>query len=160
MGSVIVLRLSVEGDPVGAIDISSCEEDQYIEAHAKLLAHLNDPLAIALSNSLRYREVLEMQRLLADDKRYLENELRETRGREVIGADFGLRSAMDLVRQVAPTSSPVLLLGETGTGKEVVAGAVHQASRRQEGPFIKLNCGAIPQSLMDSELFGHEKGGL
>jgi transcriptional regulator with GAF, ATPase, and Fis domain len=65
---------------------------------------------------------------------------------------------MDLVRQVAPTSSPVLLLGETGTGKEVVAGAVHQASRRQEGPFIKVNCGAIPQSLMDSELFGHEKG--
>jgi transcriptional regulator with GAF, ATPase, and Fis domain len=84
--------------------------------------------------------------------------LRQVIGEEIIGADFGLRSVMELVRQVAPLSSPVLLLGETGTGKEVIASAIHKLSPRKDGPFVTVNCGAIPESLMDSELFGHEKG--
>ncbi|MCP4692228.1 MAG: sigma-54-dependent Fis family transcriptional regulator, partial [Desulfobacterales bacterium] len=70
----------------------------------------------------------------------------------------GLKGVMELVRQVAPLKSPVLLTGETGTGKEVIAGGIHNASRRGDAPFIKVNCGAIPSALMDSELFGHEKG--
>lgn len=157
-GSGIVMRLTVEAEPVGALDVSSFEESRFTEAHAQLLALLNDPLAIALSNSLRYRELRNLKELLADDKAYLENELRGAVGEEIIGADFGLKGVMGLVRQVASKSSPVLLLGETGTGKEVIAGAIHQSSRRKEGAFIKVNCGAISPTLMDSELFGHEKG--
>ena len=76
----------------------------------------------------------------------------------LIGADFGLSNVLEMVRQVSPMNSPVLLLGETGTGKEVIANAIHKASKRKDNPLIKVNCGAIPESLIDSELFGHEKG--
>jgi transcriptional regulator with PAS, ATPase and Fis domain len=95
---------------------------------------------------------------LADDSRYFQNELRRRIGHEVIGADRGLRETMKMVRQVAALDSPVLLLGETGVGKELIAGAIHNASGHKEGPMLTLNCGAIPHSLMDSELFGYEKG--
>jgi transcriptional regulator with PAS, ATPase and Fis domain len=84
--------------------------------------------------------------------------LRQQIGEEIVGANFGLKHVMEMVRQVAPLTSPVLLLGETGSGKEVIANAIHNLSPRHNGPFIKVNCGAIPESLMDSELFGHEKG--
>lgn len=157
-GSGIVLKLMVEDEIVGALDVSSREENRFTRDHANRLAQLNDPLAIALSNSLRYRELCEIREMLADDKQYLEGELRSASGAEIIGSDFGLKGVMDLVRQVATKSSPVLLTGETGTGKEMIAGAIHTASRRKEGPLIKVNCGAIAPTLMDSELFGHEKG--
>jgi transcriptional regulator with GAF, ATPase, and Fis domain len=96
--------------------------------------------------------------MLADDNRYLYNEMRSASGDEIIGTDFGLKTVMKMVGQVAPLDSPVLLLGETGTGKEVIANAIHYSSPRRDGPFIKVNCGAIPDTLLDSELFGHEKG--
>ncbi len=124
----------------------------------QLIGTINEPFAVALTNSLRYRELQKLRDLLADDNRYLQDELRRMVGEDVIGADFGLKSVMDLVRQVAPLDSPVLLLGETGSGKEVIANAIHKASLRRQAPFIKVNCGAIPPTLMDSELFGHEKG--
>jgi transcriptional regulator with GAF, ATPase, and Fis domain len=95
---------------------------------------------------------------LADDNRYLHTELRRISGDEITGADFGLREVMHRVRHVAPTESPVLLTGETGAGKDVIANAIHLGSPRRDGPFIPVNCGAIPESLIDSELFGHEKG--
>jgi transcriptional regulator with GAF, ATPase, and Fis domain len=84
--------------------------------------------------------------------------LQRISGYEIIGADFGLKQVMEKVRSVASLLSPVLLLGETGVGKEIIAGAIHNASSRRSGPFIKVNCGAIPGTLLDSELFGHEKG--
>jgi transcriptional regulator with GAF, ATPase, and Fis domain len=77
---------------------------------------------------------------------------------EIIGADSGLKTVMEMVRQVAPLDSPVMIMGETGVGKEVVANAIHYSSPRAKGPFIKVNCGAIPDGLLDSELFGHQKG--
>jgi transcriptional regulator with GAF, ATPase, and Fis domain len=95
---------------------------------------------------------------LADDNRFLQRELLRITGDEIIGADFGLREVMYKLRLVAPTDSPVLLMGETGAGKDVVANAIHLSSSRRDGPFIPVNCGAIPDSLLDSELFGHEKG--
>jgi DNA-binding NtrC family response regulator len=107
---------------------------------------------------LRHLEVLRLKDMLADDNRYLFAELRSALGEEIVGADFGLKDVMRMVRQVAPLDSPVLLLGETGTGKEVIANAIHYSSPRKDGPFIKVNCGAIPETLLDSELFGHEKG--
>jgi len=107
---------------------------------------------------LRHQEVSRLKDMLADDNRYLFGELWSASGDEIIGSDFGLKAVMEMVRQVAPLNSPVLLLGETGTGKEVIANAIHYSSPRKDGPFIKVNCGAIPETLLDSELFGHEKG--
>jgi transcriptional regulator with GAF, ATPase, and Fis domain len=156
--SVLAMRLLVEGNFVGALHLLDKGPGRYTQEHARLLALLNDPCAIALSNTLRHQEVLELKDLLTDDNRYLQGELRRLAGEEVIGAEFGLKGVMEMVRQVAPLSSPVLLLGETGTGKEVIASAIHNRSPRNVGPFIKVNCGAIPETLMDSELFGHERG--
>jgi transcriptional regulator with GAF, ATPase, and Fis domain len=107
---------------------------------------------------LRHQEVSRLKDMLADDNRYLFSELRSVSGDEIIGSDFGLKTVIEMVQQVAPLDSPVLLQGETGTGKEVIANAIHYSSRRKDGPFIKVNCGAIPETLLDSELFGHEKG--
>jgi transcriptional regulator with GAF, ATPase, and Fis domain len=142
----------------GGIAISNQSGRKYNKKHVRLFSLLNEPFAIAFSNYLRYREVLRLKDILADDNRYLQEELRQQTGEEIVGANFGLKQVMEMVRQVAPLTSPVLLLGETGTGKELIATAIHNLSLRRNGPFIKVNCGAIPESLMDSELFGHEKG--
>jgi len=99
-----------------------------------------------------------MKDTLVEDNRYLHNELRRNVGTQIIGMNFGLKGVMEQVYRVAPLSSPVLLAGETGTGKEVIANAIHNLSARNQGPLITVNCGAIPESLIDSELFGHEKG--
>jgi transcriptional regulator with GAF, ATPase, and Fis domain len=96
--------------------------------------------------------------MLADDNRFLQGELRRMSGEEIIGANFGLRQVMEEVRKVAVLDTPVVLLGETGSGKEVIANMIHASSPRNKGPLVKVNCGAIPDSLIDSELFGHEKG--
>jgi len=156
--SLLVLRLIVDGDMVGGVTFISNESAAFTREHAELVSQLREPFAIALSNSVRYQELLELKELLAEDNRFLHGELRQIAGEEIIGADFGLRGVMEMVRQVAPLPSPVLLLGETGTGKEVIAGAIHNLSTRKDGPFITVNCGAIPENLVDSELFGHEKG--
>jgi transcriptional regulator with GAF, ATPase, and Fis domain len=156
--SALLMRLIVEKVWVGSVALWANGWDKFNEEHLRLLRQLKQPFFIAMSNSRRYRELLELKELLADDNRYLHDELQRISGYEVIGADFGLKQVMEKVRSVASLSSPVLLLGETGVGKEVIAGAIHNASPRRDGPFIKVNCGAIPESLLDSELFGHEKG--
>jgi transcriptional regulator with GAF, ATPase, and Fis domain len=155
-GLVMVLR--VEGEDLGAVFVSAPGRDRFTGEHGRLLAMLNEPFAVALSNCLRFAEVNRLRELLDDDYRYLQDELRRTAGEQIIGDDFGLKGVMEMVRQVAPLTSPVLLLGETGTGKELISVAIHNWSPRRDGPFIKVNCGAIPPTIMDSELFGHEKG--
>ena len=132
--------------------------NRYTDEHARLFRLLREPLAIAMSNALKHREVIRFKQMLADDNRYLLDELRSVSGTEIIGAELGLSMVMRMVEQVAPLDSPVLLLGETGTGKELIANAIHSSSPRNDGPFIRVNCGAIPETLLDSELFGHEKG--
>jgi transcriptional regulator with GAF, ATPase, and Fis domain len=156
--SLIVLRLVVGEDLVGALVFHAKKSGVFSREHGDLISLLREPFAIALSNSIRYRELLRLKERLAEDNIFLHHEIRQMVGDEIVGTDFGLRGAMEMVRQVAPLSSPVLLLGETGTGKEVIAGAIHNLSPRSMGPMIKVNCGAIPETLMDSELFGHEKG--
>ena len=156
--AVLQMRLKLEGELLGNLNLIQEKSGKYTQDHAHLLGLLNDPCAIALSNYLRYREVIKLKEVLADDNRYLHEELHSQVGEEIVGADFGLKSVIKLVRQVAPLSSPVLLLGETGTGKEIIANTIHNLSSRRDGPFIKVNCGAIPETLVDSELFGHEKG--
>jgi transcriptional regulator with GAF, ATPase, and Fis domain len=156
--SVLVLFLVVEGRIAGSLVLLAEGQDRFTEEHARLFGTLKEPFFVAMSNTLEHAEVVRLTNRLADDNRYLSRELLRHLGNEIVGADFGLRSVMFQVRQVAQTDSPVLLLGETGTGKDVIANAIHLASPRREGPFIPVNCGAIPDTLIDSELFGHEKG--
>ena len=156
--SAIVLDLVLEKRFLGILSVFDDGRLTFNGYHARLLSLLNEPFAVALTNSLRYRELQAFRDLLADDNQYFQEELRRLSGGTIIGADYGLSGVMDQVRKVAPLNSPVLLLGETGTGKELIASTIHHASPRRKGPFIKVNCGAIPPTLMDSELFGYDKG--
>jgi PAS domain S-box-containing protein len=118
--------------------------------------------AIGITQDITYRKdterKLEQARLQEDDNRYFQRELYKLTGDQIIGANFGLKDIMEKVRVASNVDSPVLLLGETGVGKDVIGSAIHYSSERRDGPFIKINCGAIPDTLIDSELFGHEKG--
>jgi len=155
---VLPLRL---GDKIvggGGLMLLTEGDHRFNRRHADLLYLLREPFAITMSNALKHREIEELRDLLADDNRYLQGELRRISGNQIIGAEFGLLDVMHHVRQVSPQNSPVLLLGETGVGKDVIANVIHQSSSRSTGPFISVNCGAIPETLIDSELFGHEKG--
>jgi len=106
-----------------------------------------------------YREIAELKDKLAQEKLYLEDEIRgELDFEGIVGQSSALRHVLNLVETVAPSDSTVLLLGETGTGKELIARAIHERSRRKERPLVKLNCAAIPTGLLESELFGHERG--
>jgi transcriptional regulator with GAF, ATPase, and Fis domain len=155
---VIVVLLKIEDRQAGALVLAAQGENRYSDEHARLLSLLREPFAIALSNALTHQELLRLKDMLVEDNLYLHREIRSLSGDEIIGSDFGLKEVMELARQVAPLDSPVLLLGETGVGKEIIAHAIHSLSPRRDGPFVVVNCGAIPETLIDSELFGHEKG--
>ena len=156
--SILGMMLMVGGQFAGAVILVADGVDRFDKQHARLFGALKEPFFVAMSNALKHREVLKLKDLLADDNRYLHRELQRMVGDEIVGADFGLRGVMRQVRQVEATESPVLLTGETGVGKDVIANAIHAGSPRRDGPFIPVNCGAIPEALIDSELFGHEKG--
>jgi transcriptional regulator with GAF, ATPase, and Fis domain len=156
--SAMYMVLVVEGTLLGAVGILAEGKGIFTRTHARLLSLLREPFAIAMSNALRYQEVLKLKDMLDAENRELSRELLSSAGEEIVGAEFGLAGVMEMVRQVAPLNSPVMLLGETGVGKEVIANAIHRLSSRAAAPFIKVNCGAIPEGLLDAELFGHEKG--
>lgn len=156
--SVLILKLIIDEQKIGVLAFATRGHDQYTKEHERLLKFVHDPAAIALSNHLQHKEVLKLKDLLEDDNQYLNQQLHRIAGDEIIGSEFGLKHVMEMVRQIAPQKSLVLLMGETGVGKEVIANAIHYSSTRAGGPFIKVNCGAIPESLIDSELFGYEKG--
>jgi len=156
--SLMDLSLESEGQLIGYLVLASEGREPFTKQHTELIAMLREPFAIAMSNSLKHREIHKLKDLLADDNQYFQSELQRLSGDEVIGANAGLKDVMQKVQQVAPLDSPVLLLGETGSGKDVVAKAIHYSSSRSRSPMISVNCGAIPDTLIDSELFGHEKG--
>jgi hydrogenase-4 transcriptional activator len=156
--SDMILPLRIEEEMIGLLVLRSRGEGKFTPDHVELLSAVAEPFAIALANALAHEAVVKYRDILLDDNRFLKKELLSQAGAEIIGANSGLRNVMEMVRQVAPLNNTVLLIGETGTGKEVIANAIHFASPRKDGPFIKVNCGAIPESLIDSELFGHEKG--
>jgi transcriptional regulator with GAF, ATPase, and Fis domain len=155
--SIMVMHLAVKETKLGNLVLFAEGLDRYSDEHLRLYSILYEPFAIALSNALRYDELNQLKEVMADDLRYLQGRLQHFSG-DVIGEDFGLKEVMEMVREVAPLDSPVLLQGETGVGKEIIANAIHSLSRRKNGAFIQVNCGAIPETLIDSELFGHEKG--
>ncbi len=156
--SHISLSLMLGRKRLGTFGIFAPQKHQYTEQHIELIELLNEPLAMALNKILQHQEIRRLTSLLADDNRYLKRQMLEMTGETIIGANFGLKNVLQMIRQVAPTNSPVILMGETGVGKEVIANAIYSYSSRKEKPFIKVNCGAIPENLVDSELFGHEKG--
>ncbi|MGD9823627.1 sigma-54 interaction domain-containing protein [Desulfobacter sp.] len=156
--SLVVMRLELENNRLGVALLESKGINRYTEEHAKILLMLHEPFAIAMANALKHQEILALKDTLADDNQYLRQQLHDNVTKEIICADFGLKDTMALVKQVAPLESPVLLLGETGVGKDLIARAIHYASARSKGPLVEVNCGAIPETLLDSELFGHEKG--
>jgi len=158
LNSVILLPLETGGKVIGSL-IVGCERDEkFTGEHGKLISLLSEPFAVAMSNAIRYAELMKLKNILADDNRFLHSEMRKLAGEEIIGANFGLRKVMELLQKVAPMNSPVLIQGETGVGKEILANAIHYSSPRCKEAFVSVNCGAIPESLIDSELFGHEKG--
>ncbi len=156
--SFIALRLFIEGHRLGVIDLFAKGYNRFSQEDAKLIAQLREPFAIAMANALKHQELINFKENLVSDNRYLHSELISRSGDEVIGAESGLQHVMAEVSQIAHLKNTILILGETGTGKEVIANAIHRQSPRHNEPFIKVNCGAIPEDLIDSELFGHEKG--
>jgi formate hydrogenlyase transcriptional activator len=144
---------------VGLLSILRTAEVPFMPEDVDFLSRASGQIAIAIENALAYREISELKDKLAQEKFYLEEEFRSEMGFEqIIGNSAALKHVLELVETVAPSDSTVLLLGETGTGKELIARAIHDRSRRKERTLVKLNCAAIPTGLLESELFGHEKG--
>jgi formate hydrogenlyase transcriptional activator len=143
----------------GILSILRTTEVPFMPEDVDFLSRASGQIAIAIENALAYREISELKDKLAQEKVYLEEEFRSEMGFEqIIGNSAALKHVLELVETVAPSDSTVLLLGETGTGKELIARAIHDRSRRKERTLVKLNCAAIPTGLLESELFGHEKG--
>ena len=144
---------------LGTLTLASTKQPLGINGEAELLTSIANNVAIALDNARAYQEIASLKDKLAGEKLYLEDEIRtELNFEEIIGDSPQLKRALADARIVAPSAANVLILGETGTGKELVARAIHRMSGRKENSFIKLNCAAIPTGLLESELFGHEKG--
>ena len=144
---------------LGAVVVASRHEAAFNEKDAELLCHIAGQLAIAVENALQFSEIEALKNKLASEKMYLEEEIQtEYNFAEIVGQSAALRKVLQQVETVAPTDSCVLLCGETGTGKELIARAIHNLSTRRERTLVKLNCAAIPTGLLESELFGHEKG--
>ncbi|TPV96723.1 MAG: AAA family ATPase [Myxococcales bacterium FL481] len=156
--SAMFINLDSQGQNVGALLVSARGLGRFTAEHGRLLDSVRDPFSIAMMNARRYQEISALKDRLAEENEDLTADIKRKVGVEVVGAEFGLRGVMEQVRQVSASNSPTLLLGETGTGKEVIANAIHTASNRGNGPMISMQCGAIPEALLDSELFGHEKG--
>ncbi len=153
------LPLVSRGCVVGTLMVGREREKAFSEADVRILAHVAGQVALALDNAEAFRRVSELKDRLVEEKAYLEEELRtEYNFEEIVGESPALRRALKQVEAVAPTDATALVLGETGTGKELIARAIHNLSTRKERTFIKLNCAAIPSGLLESELFGHEKG--
>ena len=157
--SICLVPLVNRGHALGLLAIGGYREDPFPPEEVEFLTQVARPIAIAIENALAYEEIAQLKDKLAEEKLYLEEQIRSEMGFEqIIGHSPALKHALQMVETVAPSDSTVLLLGETGTGKELIARAIHDRSRRKGRTFVKLTCAAIPTGLLESELFGHEKG--
>jgi formate hydrogenlyase transcriptional activator len=144
---------------LGLLGLGRREENAFSQADIGFLTQVATQIAIGVENALDYEQITEARDRLAEQAFYLENEIRlEHNFEEIIGNSQPLKAVLESVRIVAPADSTVLIQGETGTGKEVIARAIHNLSSRKGHAFVKVNCAAIPLGLLESELFGHEKG--
>jgi formate hydrogenlyase transcriptional activator len=159
MNSFCDVALIGRGRLLGVLALASREENAFDREEVAFLSQVAQQVAIGVENALAYSEIANLKDKLAQEKLYLEDEIRGEMDFEgIVGQSSALRHVLDLVETVAPSDSTVLLLGETGTGKELIARAIHERSRRKDRTFVKLNCAAIPTGLLESELFGHERG--
>ena len=154
-----VIPLVNQGRAIGALAVARTTENPFAPEEVEFLKDASRQIAIAIENCLAYREVSDLKERLAQEKLYLEQEIRGNMDfGQIVGNSPALKSVLQLVETVAASDSTVLVLGETGTGKELIARAIHDSSRRKDRTFVKVNCAAIPTGLLESELFGHEKG--
>ena len=154
-----IAPLHSRGEAVGALVVAARSGERFSAKHDEMIAALQEPLAVALENDRRLHELAALREAAEADRRSLLRRLgRQDINERIVGETSGLAQVIRRVDLVSGSDAPVLLLGETGTGKEVVARAIHTRSDRHDGPFIRVNCGAIPPELVDSQLFGHEKG--
>jgi formate hydrogenlyase transcriptional activator len=144
---------------LGTLSVGSLREAAFTEEDARVLTQVANQIALAVENALAYRQIAELKDKLSEEKLYLQDEIRsEHNFEEIVGHSQALKAILKQIETVAPTDSTVLIQGETGTGKELMARAIHNLSARRERTLVKLNCAAIPTGLLESELFGHEKG--
>jgi formate hydrogenlyase transcriptional activator len=157
--SMVQIPLTGRGSIVGVLGLGSRRERAFCQDDVAFLCQIGRQVAIAIENAWAFGEVSDLKNKLALEKLYLEDEIRsELNFEEIVGKSEALRRVLREVETVAPTDSTVLIYGETGTGKELIARAVHNLSARQSNSFVKLNCAAIPTGLLESEMFGHERG--
>lgn len=154
----LLALLQSSDETLGQLCLMGTEVNCFTEEHERKLNLLLTPFTAAMSNLLQHKRTLEFQKRLQEENVELQKGLQLIRDKRVIGADGGLKNTMDAVYQLEEREIPALILGETGTGKELISEVIQQISPRKDAPFVKVNCGAIPESLLDSELFGHEKG--
>jgi formate hydrogenlyase transcriptional activator len=153
------LPLVSRGRVLGSLDLGRIRSAPFSDSEVEFLAQIANQVAIAVDNALAYGQIADLKNELAQEKLYLESEIRsEMNFADIIGSSPAIRAVLGQVETVAPSDSTVLLLGETGTGKELMARAIHERSQRRGHAFVKLNCAAIPMGLLESEIFGHEKG--
>ncbi len=154
-----LIPLINRGRALGILSIARTTQVPFAPYDVEFLTQAAGQIAIAIENALAYHEISQLKDKLAQEKLYLEEEIRgEMNFENIVGNSPTLKHVLELVETVAPNDSTVLLLGETGTGKELIARAIHDRSRRKDRTFVKMNCAAIPTGLLESELFGHEKG--
>ena len=157
--SVCMLPLVSRGRVLGIFGVANHMQDAFPEDDLSFLGQVADQIALAVENAVTYHEISQLKEKLARENVYLESEIRNELGfEEIVGKSEALRRVLTEIETVAPTDSTVLIYGETGTGKELIARALHNLSSRKSNAFVKLNCAAIPTGLLESELFGHEKG--
>jgi formate hydrogenlyase transcriptional activator len=144
---------------LGTLMVASRTENAFVQHDAEMLGQVAGQVAMAVNNALAFKRMAELRDRLSQEKQYLESEINlENRYEDIVGESKGLRQVLREIETVAPTDATVLIQGESGTGKELLARAIHRLSSRSEHTFVKLNCAAIPAGLLESELFGHEKG--
>jgi formate hydrogenlyase transcriptional activator len=159
VGTVCILPLFSRGRVLGTFGVVKYQENAFTGSDIEFLSQIAKQVAIAVENACAFAEIRDLKDQLSKEKLYLEDEIRtEMNFAQIIGKSAALHRVLKPVETVAPTDSTVLIYGETGTGKELIARAIHDLSPRRSKPFVKLNCAAIPTGLLESELFGHEKG--
>lgn len=157
--NLLAAPLSQHGEATGVLMLIAAPAHVFTQAELELVESLTDPFSVALDNDRRIHEIASLREAAEADRGSLLRRLgRKEIVEEIVGEQTGLKFVMERVSLVAESDVPVMILGETGTGKEVVARAIHNRSNRHSGPFIRVNCGAIPRELIDSQLFGHERG--